>query len=249
MQRWQGRVAVVTGASAGIGAAIAASLAKAGMVVVGFARRPELVEEQAKALAPARLVARQCDVSQEADVKASFAWVRAALGGVDVLVNNAGVINESRLSDGDLDGWRHMMDVNVLGLSLCTREAVTDMKARGVNDGHIIHINSVAGHVVSNRPGFLMYSASKHAVTALAEGIRKELVADGTRIRVSSISPGLVKSDIFSYGNMKELTPDKMFGEDYMEPQDIADAVVYVLGTPERVQVNDIILKPTGTRF
>ncbi|GLG95982.1 Dehydrogenase/reductase SDR family member 11 [Gryllus bimaculatus] len=158
MQRWQGRVAVVTGASAGIGAAIAASLAKAGMVVVGFARRPELVEEQAKALAPARLVARQCDVSQEADVKASFAWVRAALGGVDVLVNNAGVINESRLS-------------------------------------------------------------------------------------------GLVKSDIFSYGNMKELTPDKMFGEDYMEPQDIADAVVYVLGTPERVQIQELIIKPTGAKY
>ncbi|XP_067003643.2 farnesol dehydrogenase isoform X2 [Anabrus simplex] len=251
MERWSGRVALVTGASSGIGAATASSLVKSGMQVVGLARRDDKVKELAASLkgAPGKLHAVKGDVSKEDDVLRTFAWIKENLGGVDVLINNAGVINEGNLHDGELGDWRNMLDVNVLGLSLCTREAVKDMRSRGVNDGHIIHINSVAGHIVSNRPGFLMYSASKHAVTALAEGIRKELVRLGTRIRVTSISPGLVKSEIFERDNMKDSTSDKMYAENYMEAQDIADAVVYVLGTPERVQIQELIIKPTGANY
>ncbi|CAG2059212.1 unnamed protein product, partial [Timema podura] len=187
MERWSGRVALVTGASAGIGAAIVRELVKNGLIVVGLARRAELIEELSAELkgAPGKLHALKGDVSKEEDILAAFDWVKKNLGRIDVLVNNAGVLYLSMLTDGETSHWKQIFDLNVIGLSICTREAFKLMKEKGVDDGHIIHINSIDGHMPVKFPGMAHYFASKHAVTVLTEGLRRELVQLGSKIRVT----------------------------------------------------------------
>ncbi|XP_069683457.1 farnesol dehydrogenase-like [Periplaneta americana] len=239
MERWSGRVAVVTGASGGIGASIAAELTKKGLQVVGLARRSEKIEELSKSLGSSqgKLYTVKCDVSKESDVKEAFKWVKDKLGVVDILVNNAAVAYFNSIIDAPTDELKKMLDLNVLGLSMCTKEALQLMKEKGVDDGHIIHINSVAGH----RPPsgrFTMYSGTKHAVTALTEGLRRELVQQKSKIRVTSLSPGLVKTDM----------PPEQYLKDYpsLNPEDIADAVMYVLGVPPHVQIHELTVNPVG---
>ncbi|XP_069683458.1 farnesol dehydrogenase-like isoform X1 [Periplaneta americana] len=242
MERWSGRVAVVTGASGGIGASIAAELTKKGLKVVGLARRSEKIEELSKKLGSekGKLYAVKCDVSKEADVKEAFKWVKDNLGGVDILVNNAAVAYKNSIIDSSTDELKKMLDLNVLGLSMCTKEALQLMKEKGVDDGHIIHINSTAGHAP---PGgiFTMYCATKHAVTALTEGLRRELVQQKSKIRVTSLSPGLVKTDM----------PPEEFLSNYpaLNPEDIADALIYVLGVPPHVQIHELTVMPVGQPF
>ncbi|XP_069683505.1 farnesol dehydrogenase-like isoform X1 [Periplaneta americana] len=249
MQRWAGRVAVVTGASAGIGAAIAQELVKKGLKVVGLARRVERVQELTKSLnsAPGKLYPIKCDVTKEEEVKEAFKWVKANLGGTDILVNNAGVASVNTLRDGPVENWRKIYDLNVLALSMCTKEALQSMKEKGVDDGHIVHINSVAGHKVIDNAS--IYSSSKHAVTALTEGLRRELVNQKSKIRVTSVSPGAVKTEI---GEASGFTPDileELKDIPFMESEDIADAVLYVLGAPPHVQIHELTIKPVGEPF
>ncbi|XP_069691186.1 dehydrogenase/reductase SDR family member 11-like isoform X2 [Periplaneta americana] len=188
MERWVGRVAVVTGASSGIGAAIARDLVKKGLKVVGLARRLDRLQVAAVELKdlPGELHAVQCDITKEQDILSAFKWVKEHLGGVDVMVNNAGLLHQAFLSDGETSEWREMLDVNVLGLSICTREAISSMKERGVTDGHIVHINSISGHgLPPSSTMCYMYGATKNAVTMLAEGLRRELVKNNSKIRVT----------------------------------------------------------------
>ncbi|XP_058831310.1 farnesol dehydrogenase-like [Topomyia yanbarensis] len=246
MDRWVGKVAVVTGASSGIGAATVKQLIKAGMVVVGLARRVERVEALKDDLPGderKRLHAMKCDVSKEEDIVGTFKLIEEQLGGVDVLVNNAGVgLGVANLIDaGNTETLRTVIDTNVLGLVLCSREAVQSMKRRSV-DGHIIHINSVAGHRVPPIPRFNIYAASKFAVTAITETMRQELRNEGSKTKVTSISPGAVKTDLLSQDLIDSGVPT-------LEPEDIADGIVYVLGTPPRVQVHELTIKPVGEAF
>nr|CAD7401959.1 unnamed protein product [Timema poppensis] len=142
MERWSGRVALVTGASAGIGAAIVRKLVKNGLIVVGLARRAELIEELSVELkgAPGKLHAFKGDASKEEDILAAFDWIKKNLGRIDVLVNNAGVLYTTSLTDGETSHWKQIFDLNVLGLSICTREAFKLMKEKGVDDGqHYTH--------------------------------------------------------------------------------------------------------------
>ncbi|KFB50611.1 AGAP005645-PA-like protein [Anopheles sinensis] len=245
MDRWVGKVAVVTGSSSGIGAAIAKDLAKAGMITVGLARRVERIEALKKELsadAAARLHAIKCDVSSEADIDATFKQIEEKFGGVDVLVNNAGIVRSNNLLDqGNLVDLRAVLDTNVTGLVLCSQWAYKSMVARSV-DGHIVHINSIAGHGVPNFPKLSIYPASKHAVTAITETMRQELRAAGTKIKVTSISPGAVKTEI--------LEPLEGTAEmPMLQSEDISQAVLYAIGTPPRVQVHEIIIKPVGEMF
>ncbi|XP_049855926.1 farnesol dehydrogenase-like isoform X7 [Schistocerca gregaria] len=248
IEKYKGRVALVTGASAGIGAAIVQALLKHGLIVVGMARRAEKVKELALKDAPGKLHAIAMDVSDEASILAAFKWVKDNLGGVDILVNNAGVFPNHSLTEGKTETWKRILDVNVLGLSICTREAVQDMLKRGVDDGFIIHINSVAGHTPPTIEGMAMYYASKHAVKILLEGLRKDLVAKGSKIRVGEVSPGLVQTEGVSNAMAtipKDLS-DKFKDMPALESEDIAEAVVYMLSQHPRVQVHDIIVMPTG---
>ncbi|XP_055623913.1 farnesol dehydrogenase-like [Toxorhynchites rutilus septentrionalis] len=245
MDRWKGKVAVVTGASSGIGAAIAKELAKAGMVTVGLARRVQRIEALADQLPEEcanRLHARRCDVSKEQDIYEVFAEIRHRFGGIDVLINNAGIVRDTLLfADDGSEPLRDILNVNVIGLTLCSREALKSMKERSV-DGHIIHINSIAGHKVMNFPQMNMYAASKHAVTAITETMRNELREMKTRTKVTSISPGTVKTEIIP--NLEESE-----GFPMLQSEDIAAAVLYVLGTPPHVQVHELTIKPVGEQF
>ncbi|XP_049803548.1 farnesol dehydrogenase-like isoform X3 [Schistocerca nitens] len=248
IEKYKGRVALVTGASAGIGAAIVQVLLKHGLTVVGMARRAEKVKELALKDAPGKLHAIAGDVSDEASILAAFKWVKDNLGGVDILVNNAGVFPFTSLTEGKTETWKRILDLNVLGLSICTREAVQDMLRRGVDDGFIIHINSTAGHTPPAIEGMAMYHASKHAVKILLEGLRKDLVAKGSKIRVGEVSPGVVQTEGLSIG-MATIPKDlsaKLKDMPAMESEDIAEAVVYMLSQHPRVQVHDVIVMPTG---
>lgn len=199
MDRWIGKTAVVTGASAGIGAALAIDLATAGVNVVGLARRKERVEAlQAKlpATATGKIFAIKCDLNQEDDIKSAFEWVEANLGGVDILVNNAGIIKTMNLLDANnTANIREIVDTNVIAVAICSREAFQSMKKRNV-DGHIVHINSYAGHVIpffAGKYGSLnIYPATKFSVTAMTEVMRQELQQFGTKIKVT-VSKKLLK--------------------------------------------------------
>ncbi|KAJ9580227.1 hypothetical protein L9F63_004100, partial [Diploptera punctata] len=231
MQRWAGRVAVVTGASSGIGAAISQELVKKGLKVVGLARRVERVEEMSKTLSsqPGKLYPVKADITKDTDVKDAFKWIKSNLGGVDILINNAGVnIGNSLTVNGPLEGWRSMFDLNVLALSNCTKEAVQSMKDRGVDDGHIVHINSIYP------------CTTKHAVTMLAEGLRRELVSQKSKItsHLNVVDGKALSTPSDAQQTLHESHP-------HLQPQDLADAVLYVLGTPPHVQVHELTLRPT----
>jgi len=255
MERWSGRVALVTGASSGIGAAIAKDLVKHGMKVVGVARRIEKIEEMKNSLkgCSGTLYAVKADVSKEDEVVAAFKWVKNNLGGVDVLINNAGITGKSSLHDGPVSQWRSVVDLNLLGLSICTKEALQSMKERGVDDGHIIHISSINGHGVpqhSLQYGLMMYSATKNAVQVLTEGLRRELVEKKSKIKVTSICPGMVHTEILTVCGHEipggQSLDEFYAGVPHLKSQDISDAVTYVLGTPPHVQIHDLIIKPVG---
>lgn len=185
-------VALVTGASSGIGDAIARRLAEDGMRVVATARRRDRLEALQSALPTAEILPIEADLRDEASIQALFTQVRETWGGVDVLVNNAGLGRYAPLVSGETSRWREMLEVNVLGLCVCTREAVQDMRSRG-DRGHVIHISSMAGHRVPGASG--VYSATKFAVRSLTEGLRQELRGLESGIRVTAISPGFVETE------------------------------------------------------
>lgn len=184
MDRWKGKVAIVTGTSAGIGVAIVEQLVEAGVIVVGLARRIERVEELAKKLAnkPGKLHAFKADMTKEENILDAFQWTKKNIGPVSILVNNAGVAKPATLTEGETHLWKAIYDTNVLGLCIATREAVKQMRENNI-DGHIIHINSIAGHKVVG--GSSVYSSSKFAVTALTETLRQELNSLKTKIKIT----------------------------------------------------------------
>ncbi|GLH14843.1 Farnesol dehydrogenase [Gryllus bimaculatus] len=139
---------------------------------------------------------------------------------------------------------KRIMDTNVLGLSICTREAIQLMKEKGVDDGQIVHIGSICGHMQCGLFPSALYYASKHAVRVLLEGLRKELVAAKSRIRVMEISPGSVFTEILD--DMKIVTAEMRFKDPYLWAEDIADIVLYVTSAPPHVQIHEVIVVPTG---
>ncbi|XP_067102665.1 dehydrogenase/reductase SDR family member 11-like [Osmerus mordax] len=251
MDRWRGRVALVTGASVGIGAAIAKVLVQHGMKVIGCARNVEKLEKLAAECQSAghngTMIPYRCDLSKEGEILSMFSAIKTLHQGVDVCINNAGLAHPESLLNGKTDGWRDMIDVNIIALSVCTREAYQSMKERQVDDGHIININSMSGHRVVTNPNVHFYSATKYAVTALTEGLRQELREAGSHIRVTSISPGLVETE-FAF-RLHSLSPEKAaatYGSlKCLEAVDIANALIYVLSAPSHVQIGDVQLRPT----
>ncbi|XP_066551222.1 dehydrogenase/reductase SDR family member 11a isoform X2 [Amia ocellicauda] len=255
MERWKGRVALVTGASVGIGAAVARALVQHGMKVVGCARSVDKIEKLAAECQSAgysgTLVPYKCDLSNEEEILSMFSAIKTLHQGVDVCINNAGLAHPEPLLSGRTEGWRNMIDVNVLALSICTREAYQSMKERSVDDGHIININSVLGHVPHPEGGAHFYGATKYAVTALTEGTRLELLQEKTHIRVTSISPGLVRTE-FAYSTFKnnKEAADKMYSQiKVLEVEDITRAVVFALTAPPHAQIGEIIIRPTEQVF
>uniref|UniRef100_H2ZIB9 Dehydrogenase/reductase SDR family member 11 n=1 Tax=Ciona savignyi TaxID=51511 RepID=H2ZIB9_CIOSA len=246
MDRWIGRVAIVTGASSGIGEAIVKKLVGHGMKVVGCARNEEILKKIASEIngkGAGEMFPFKCDVTNEENILEMFKYVKENLGALHLMVNNAGVAYDSPVSSGDSQKWKRTLETNVLGLSICTREAYQLMKDFGIDDGHFVNINSVAGHRIVDKP---MYGASKHAVTALTEGLRRELREAKTHMRTTSISPGYVETPIFHkiYPDDPERIERLLANVKCLQSDDIADAVIYAVGAPAHVNINEIIIRP-----
>lgn len=193
MKRWHNKVAVVSGASAGIGAACCKALIASGLKVVGLARRQErilqLKEELPKALCN-NLHAIRCDVTQEEQVVKAFEWTQNNLGGCDVLINNAGIIATTQLSQrNNTKEIRQTVDTNLMGTVFCTREAFHTMCSEKNGNGHIVIVNSVAGHQVPNLgpdlPSLNIYPATKFALKAMNEIYRQEFQRRNTQVRIT----------------------------------------------------------------
>jgi len=241
-----GKVALVTGASAGIGRAIATRLAKAGYRVVITARRIHRLHALRDELLADDISVDtyQADVRDDAQLQGLFTFIREHYGRLDVLVNNAGLGRNASLLDGESSAWREMFDVNVIALSICTQHAVKLM--REMEDrGQIIHISSMSGHRVPTGTGG-MYSATKHAVRALTEALRRELRAQDSRIKVTAISPGFVETEFAEVMSGSRETAEAVYGRfPCLQPDDIASTVMHILAQPEHAQIHDVLMRPT----
>ncbi|MEL6544567.1 MAG: SDR family NAD(P)-dependent oxidoreductase [Myxococcota bacterium] len=238
---FEGRVAVVTGASSGIGEAVARALASRGARVAAIARRASRLQQLSESVPGVH--GYPVDLLDETAVCARFAEIEAQLGPVDILVNNAGLGHDATLLDGDSTQWREMFDVNVLALCVCTREAVRQMRTHD-RAGHVIHISSMAGHRVPQESG--VYSATKFAVRALTEGLRRELRAIKSPIRVCSVSPGNVKTEFHAqYYQSEEAAAESYARYTPLAPEDVAASVLHALSAPPHVQIHDILLRST----
>ncbi|XP_058795568.1 farnesol dehydrogenase-like [Phymastichus coffea] len=241
MERWFGKVAVVTGASAGIGLETSKALVQNGMIVVGLSRRTDKMQNGMKAVpGPGKFYAKACDVTNESEVKQVFDWVEKNFQSVHILVNNAGCAKYSTIEDMKSEDLKHIIDVNVVGLLHCTRHAISIMK-KNKHDAHIININSNAGHKVPSIKGLNVYPATKYAVTALSETLINEM--SGEKIRVTSISPGVVKTDFFDVANMD---PSFLKERPALNPEDVANSIVHVISAPQHVQITELTIKPLG---
>ena len=262
MARWRGRIAVVTGASAGIGKCVATALALQGMTVVACARRRgrlEALQEEVAALgAPrSRILPLELDVSDAGAAAGLRDRIRAGLpetsGCFEVLVNNAGLgRDDASLTRGSTEAWAEMLNTNVLAVAVLQREAVEALRASG-REGHVVNISSLSGHRVPNRrPPLGFYAATKHAVRAMTEGLRQELAAEGIPCRASAISPGLVRTEFYAalHGgdSAKGESTYRGLGFESLAPEDVAETVLQHVGAPRRVLVADSLLRPAGQR-
>lgn len=189
-ERLAGRTAVVTGASSGIGAAVARRLHGLGARVALAARSRDKLEALASELGP-RAFAIELDVADEASVRAAFAAIREQAGEIDLLVNNAGFGLFETVAETSVDSLRRMMDVNYFGVALCTKEALPGMLAR--RSGHIVNVASIAGKLGTAKSAG--YAATKHAVLGFTNALRQEL--HGTGVRVTAVNPGPVRTAFF----------------------------------------------------
>ncbi|MGZ8178612.1 SDR family oxidoreductase [Williamsia sp. SKLECPSW1] len=242
--RLTGTVAVITGASSGIGAATARALAGEGATVVLLARRGDRLTEVVDSIESDGGTARalEVDVTDATAVARVIGEVGEEFGRIDVLVNNAGFLANGPALEADLDEWHRMVDVNVNGVLNTTHAALPLVTAavggaRGVAD--IVTISSVAGRRVPT-PESNVYSATKHAVTAFSEAIRRELTQK--QVRVGVVEPGVVRSEMTTGGGKG--APDATQGSPLMA-EDIADAIVYMVTRPDHAAVNEILIRPT----
>ncbi|XP_015592764.1 farnesol dehydrogenase [Cephus cinctus] len=242
MDRWVNKVALVTGASSGIGMAIAEELVSKGMKVIGLCRRVEKVKmlaEQWKSM-PGKLYPLQCDLGNETEISRAMEWIEKNLGVVEVLINNAAVDMHTMFLDGTMDEWRKTFDINVLGLTHVTKEVLTLMKRKGIDRGHIININDIWGlkvPITCERPVYAPYTCSKFALRAVTDCLRIELAHLHSNIKVSCIYPGLVETEMTA-NSLKE------HPRLALKPKDIAEATLFMLQTPETVLVQDMVVTP-----
>lgn len=233
------RTAIITGASSGIGEATARCLAGAGYNVALAARREDRLQSLANEIGDAAL-AVPTDITDPASCAALVERTIERFGAADVLVNNAGIGLYARVSEADPEDWRKMFDVNVLGVLYATQAATRHMLERG--SGDIVFVSSVSGRRVPNAYG-IVYAATKHAITAIAEGLRADVSKQG--LRVVTIEPGLVRTEFpqNSYQSAKEYYAGKEYTP--LEARTVAEAILYAVEQPESVSVNELLIRPT----
>lgn len=248
MAQLGGKVAIVTGASSGIGEATAIALAAAGAKVTIAARRSNrlasVVDRIAQETGSDRkaVLSVTADLADEAQVIEVVQKTQAEFGRVDILVNNAGVMLLGMIDGANTEDWRRMIDINVLGLMYATHAALPLMKAQG--SGHIVNISSVAGRHANAGTG--VYNATKWAVGAFSESLRKEVYQNN--IRVTIIEPGLVATELPQHitdSAAKERASSFYGSLKNLESEDIANAILYAVTQPSHVNVNEILIRPT----
>lgn len=236
------KVAVVTGASSGIGRAIAIRLSNGGCKVVLASRNVEKLIELQEELENDTMVVRM-DVSNSESVSGCFRDIWDRFQEIDILVNSAGIMPLTYLKNRHLEEWLETIEVNVKGTLRCINEVLPAMKSQ--KNGHIINIASVDGKELYE--GGAVYGASKAAVIALSRAMRMELSPE-FNIRVTAIEPGTVETHLRDSITDKELLKNKEYSEDEpkLDPENIADAVMYAISQPSNVNINELLIKPTG---
>lgn len=240
MGQLDGRRVLVTGASSGIGDATVRACAEAGAQVAALARRRARVEALAAEIGGAAVTA---DVADEAQARAGVEEAAQKLGGLDAVVNNAGVMRLGGLAEGRSKDWKAMLDVNVFGLLVVSQAALPHLQAAG--GGDMVNVSSMSGRRVPNAAAGV-YAATKHAVHALSDALRRELHAAG--IRVTIVSPGIVDTDIAEGGTDEQARRriEQLQAELGLTPTDVARQVVRILAEPPHVTLHEVALLPTA---
>jgi NADP-dependent 3-hydroxy acid dehydrogenase YdfG len=242
-------VALITGASSGIGEATATALAERGAAVALVARRVDRLEELEHKITDAggRALSIEADVTDQAQAQGAVERTVSELGRLDTLVNNAGVMLLGPALDAPLEEWQRMLNVNVAGLLYCAHAALAHLleaastSRRGVAD--MVNISSVAGRVA--RAGSGVYNLTKHGVGAFSESLRQEVT--GRHVRVSLIEPGAVSTELASHNRPEVLEQiGRRFADiERLHAEDIADAITYVVTRPRHVAINEVLIRPT----
>lgn len=238
----QGKVVIITGASSGIGEAIAITLAANGAKVVLGARRQERLEKLVSRIEADRgeAVYRVTDIKQRDDLVKLVNLACQTYGHLDVIINNAGIARLSRMDDGQVEDWEEMIDVNLKGTLYGIAAALPIFKQQGF--GHIINIISTSGIKIVPLQG--VYAGTKNAVRTIAEALRQE---SGGNYRVTGISPGFVNTEFVDHIQdeaTRSATKEKM-AQIAIAPEDIANAVAYAINQPDNVDVGDIVIRPS----
>jgi NADP-dependent 3-hydroxy acid dehydrogenase YdfG len=243
----KGTVALVTGASSGIGAATAATLAAHGAAVALAARRRERLEELAASINDqgGTALVLECDITDQRQAAGAVERTAAELGRLDTLINNAGVMLLGPVVGAPLDEWQQMVDLNVLGLLYCAHAALPHL-LRAAESGprqvaDMVNISSVAGRAARNGNG--VYSLTKHGVGAFSEALRQEVAK--RYLRVSLVEPGATATELASHNRPEVLASIRsQFGQT-MDATDIAEAISYIVTRPRHVAVNEVLIRPT----
>ncbi len=245
----EGTVALVTGASSGIGQATAIALAARGASVSLVARRTERLDELATQIKDGggRALTITADVTDQQQAEQAVATTVEELGRLDTVINNAGVMLLGPIIDAPLEEWERMVDLNIKGLLYVAHASMPHLLSaaedgpRGVAD--LVNISSVAGRVARNGSG--VYNATKHAVGAFSESLRQEVTR--RHVRVSLVEPGAVATELASHNRpvVQESLKERFGSMERLEAEDIAETIEFVVTRPRRVAVNEVLIRPT----
>jgi NADP-dependent 3-hydroxy acid dehydrogenase YdfG len=243
----EGTVALVTGASSGIGAATAATLAAQGAAVALAARRRDRLEALAASITgqDGTALVLECDTTDQQQAAGAVERTAAELGRLDTLINNAGVMLLGPVAGAPLEEWQRMVELNVLGLLYCAHAALPHLLRAAENGprrvADMVNISSVAGRAARNGNG--VYSLTKFGVGAFSESLRQEVAK--RYVRVSLVEPGATATELASHNRPEVLESIRnQFGQT-MAAQDIADAIAYIISRPRHVAVNEMLIRPT----
>jgi NADP-dependent 3-hydroxy acid dehydrogenase YdfG len=248
-ERLDGTVALVTGASSGIGDATARELARRGAAVAIAARRKDRLDALAQDVEQAggSALAIEADVTDQEQVRRLVAQTVDRLGRLDTVVNNAGVMLLGPIADAPTEEWVRMIDLNLKGLLYVAHAALphlleaAESEPRHVAD--LVNISSVAGRIARRNSG--VYNLTKHGVGAFSESLRQEVT--GRHVRVSLIEPGAVATELASHirDEIRDAMMSRLSGIEQLQAEDISDAIAYIVTRPRRVAINELLIRPT----
>jgi NADP-dependent 3-hydroxy acid dehydrogenase YdfG len=248
-ERLDGTVALVTGASSGIGAAASRDLAEQGATVALVARRRDRLEELAARITDGggRSLVIEADITDQAQAIAAVEQTMSELGRLDTVVNNAGVMLLGPVVDAPIDEWNRMVAINVQGLLYISHAALPHLIAAAENSARrvadLVNISSVAGRTV--RTGSGVYNLTKHGIGAFSESLRQEVT--GRHVRVSLVEPGGTDTELTTHmrPEIRELARRRFAGVERLQADDVADAITYIVTRPRHVAVNELLIRPT----